>query len=149
MLNDFLKSLADGKFILSLLCLLLLFVPGVTYIFYFNSNLFINLDLIKVILLSLAFVTPFIFINFLFLIINSIKNYLDSNLNSEFFSLFTLSVVYSGILIYTSLIFTYFFQLSFKNSVIICLILELISMFIIGLVIDRNKRINEKNSGNI
>jgi hypothetical protein len=120
---SFLKELDHIKSdtaILSFLAVLLLVTPGTAFIFIYANKLFLELETIKLVLLSVSAISPFIVLNFFLSAIDDPKATSYQNL--------ILSILLSGITIYFTLVGCYFFKKDIFSAI---KIIGLIEIFIL------------------
>jgi len=121
------EKLKSHTFLFSFLSVLFLIVPGASYLFLMQKDLFLTLEISKLLLLSVAIVFPIICC-FLSVIVFNKKSKLTSE---NFFHSIIIAIFYSGLIIYTTILVTYFADLSFKHSLFCCLAFLLFNLFII------------------
>lgn len=120
--------------------LVFLIAPGFILLFYSSRDLFLTLDTIKLILLSVSFVAPFVFINSIFLAL-SIRN--GEAKKEDTFICFTLGILLTNIIFYIALLISYFLKLSLANTLFSILALEVILLSLVkmfAVIIRKNIR---------
>lgn len=134
------EKIKDETFGVAIIDGILLIIPGLTFIFYFSKELFLALDIVKLILLSISLMTPFLLLNIVILAI-----FLESNsrgAKENVFMSLTLSLIISAVLLYIVLLSAYVLKLSFGKALILAcsiqLILELFILF--GIIKNRQKK---------
>lgn len=128
------EKIKDKSFGAALLSILLIIVPGSTFIYYFNKDFFVSLDILKLIILSSSFMTPLIVLNLFIVGISMISDKELDIIENErlFFGLF-LSIVFSGLVLYTALFVSYYFNKSLHYAITLIFIIEiwlLIAVFV-------------------
>lgn len=121
---DGIEKIRNGDFILSILAILLLFSPGVGYIFYFWRELFISLDIFKLLFLSLTITAPFILLSFFLIgiLLDSDKNeHWDKD--SQIFASLAIGIFFSAIILYIGLAISVCLKISFISSIILSLVI--------------------------
>ena len=101
--------------------ILLLIAPGFTALFYFFRELFVSLETLKVIILSISIVTPFLVINSA-LFSQSLEKDEDSpskGAEENMFLSLTYSAVLSACIVYTALFFSYLLNLSLQITIFV------------------------------
>lgn len=109
------------------------FLPGTLYLYLFNKDLLIELDIFKILLLTTALFIPVWVLNFVLSII-IIFRLKCPGLNLEINFLFPISLIMTIISSYISIFFAWVNPSYFNNSIIITEII----LFIISIII-RNK----------
>lgn len=141
---DIAALLEDGRIIAALLSILIFFAPGVLYLFLFYRELFISLDVFKVLILAASVTTPIIFANFFiwgiyfFEIPQAQKSKSDLK-KSDTFLVLLLGAFTSGLFSLTTLTSTYFFHLDMKKSVLVLFVQELLFLSLIVYTVIRAK----------
>ena len=127
-LGELIGKIIEESFWVGLFALVFLIAPGLMIIFYFYPDLFLSIDTIKLILLSLAFTTPVVLINmFLF---GKIMNKKSNIAVDSIFAIFlTSSIIYIGLFI------SYLFKLSFGNFIFLNIVLEIILIILISTIL--------------
>ena len=124
------------------------FCPGILYIYCFNADLFLSLDIIKLILLASSISTPFWLLNiFLVGIDGSVK--IDSASSYDFkFNIFLGSILTIPIFAIPTLL-KIFFDIQVKTGVLMSIILQtLIVLFVIFTGDSSKKRRLKKSKKN-
>jgi|SRR5665213_169288 len=111
----------DKTSVLLLIDIIFLILPGIALIYLFNVNLFESLDWIKLILLSLSISTPLAFLNALFA-----ETLERQGTEEEFFLYFTLSVIFTGLLLYGIVIVCYLTGRTLREGFIFLATIEVI-----------------------
>ncbi len=133
------KILESESFIFTLFNFLFLVLPGIAIVYTFNHELFMTADWIKIILLSGSITTPLVLVNtFIVSIFQHSKN---SNDGDSLFISFFLSVVLSGLVLYTTILLHYLFDKSFRDGVYFILVIEAILIILISL---RIRKLDQK-----
>lgn len=114
------ENIKKNIFGIVFISIILLITPGFTIIFYFFRELFINLDTLKLILLSISITTPLLIINFTLSthLLETNKIHLSKGEQSAFIS-FIVSIVISAMFVYIALLFSYFLELDFYTTFLI------------------------------
>jgi len=99
-----LENIKSPTFIFTSVAILFALTPGATFIYYLNSRLFLELDTVKLIFLSLCFIAPFILINFL-LIDSLLRNRTEEK--NPLYAYIVFSVMISSLQLYGILILSY------------------------------------------
>ena len=140
--NDNIKAIKNKDFVFSFLVVLLLIIPGLSFIFYFKNDLFIHLDFLKLILLSIGIITPFVLINFFVCLENVITS--EKSEDVHFRSL-VLSVVVSAFILFAVLtIFVFGNSKNFKGALAFSAVAEVIVFILMVLMIIQDKITNKK-----
>lgn len=138
------ERIKEETFGVAIIATILLIVPGLTFIFYFSRELFIALDIIKLVLLSISLIAPFLFVNFIIFatISESNKSGLRGSKENVFMAL-TVSLIFSAAILYITLLMAYFFEFSFRTSLgwASGLQLILVLLFVFGTVKNLQKKI--------
>lgn len=92
-----------------------LIAPGFSFIFYFFNGLLTSLDILKLIVLSVAFITPLLLINFM-VIATSFEAFFKNDKNNMFMSLSIASLI-SAIIFYAGLFLSYLSKLSLHSTI--------------------------------
>ena len=117
------EKLESRTFVLAFLDFLFLVSPGVLIIFLYQRGLFVSLDWLRLVLLSISIMAPFVFLNiltFLTLTMDSTQK------KQELFPTISLGIIVTGFFAYVVLGADYFSRVSFKWDVIILIIIEFI-----------------------
>jgi hypothetical protein len=119
MFSEFVKILDSRNFLLGFFSTIFLILPGVLIIFLFDRNLFLELDWIKLILLSASITAPLVFLNFM------IISYLDKvtlSDNKQSLAALAMSCIFTGFIILLSAVYGYFVRWTMGQVVIlVCL----------------------------
>ncbi len=95
--------------------LIFLIAPGILILFYFDRTLFLSLEAMKLILLSISSTVPFIFINVL--CFWSLIEEPDTKMKKDdVFIFFTLGIFLSNIIFSIVLLISYLLNLSFRTA---------------------------------
>ncbi len=113
-----------------LLSLLLSVTPGFLILFLYDRELFIALDIGKLIALSFSVVAPFVVINFF--IFQKAEDSIGARISSSTY--LVLSIFASVLVIDLSLLCAYVFRLEIKSLVICTVLMQLILSFILYFV---------------
>lgn len=119
------EKIKEEVFGIIIIDLILFIAPGLTFIFYFSKELFLTIDVIKLILLSISFITPFLLVNFILSTILVEGGKSKGNKENVFIS-FSMSLLLSTMILYISLFVAYFLKFSFKTTLIWAIIFQLI-----------------------
>lgn len=131
-----LKTVKTTSFLLVLFDIIFITVPGATVIFLYNKNLFIDLELFKLLILSASVTTPLIF---LFSIFSGIRyEHAVRQSENDFFYDFSFSSIIVGLMVYASLLVNYllfyFYKIkidfSIKNFIFIILLFTILTVII-------------------
>jgi len=109
-----------------------LIAPGFLTIFYFDRSLFVNLEVIKLILLSILFAAPFVLINTFFWVLIYATDEVTTDFDGLYF-LIILGVFLTNIIFYCVLFFSYLIGLSFKTAIFSLVGLESL-IIVLGIV---------------
>jgi hypothetical protein len=109
-----LNKIKSYTFLLGLFNLLFFFIPGASYLFLFQNELFVSLDFNKILLLSLAINFPAILLFTSALIFNRKKK--PKPTENQFFSIITVSNILAGLIMYISIISSYSLNLSPRHQ---------------------------------
>src|SRR4051812_39403579 len=93
-----LEKIKDATFGAVFLCLTLLIAPGFGLIFIFKRELLIQLDIIKLVILSISIQMPFLLTNFVVAAMNE-----KSPSSNTVFNCLILAIILSGTLLYLGL----------------------------------------------
>lgn len=118
------KIVESEGFILTLFDFLFLILPGIAIIYIFSNELFVSADWIKIILISGAVTAPLVLINTFVLIVFNHSG--KSEGGNSLFIYFSLSVILSGLILYTTIALHYLFGKSFRSGVYFTLVIEAI-----------------------
>ena len=119
--KDFIKSITEDYFWLGLFDLMLLITPGFLLIFYFDRTLFMSLDTLKLILLSVAFVAPFALVNAF-----SLLSMREETEKEAVVICFSLGIFYAAFSCFLALFISYLFKLAFIITIFMLLGLNII-----------------------
>ncbi len=134
-ISELIKEIKEKTFWLTLFDLIFLIAPGVLLLFYFDRNLFLILDSIKVILLSISFIAPFIFIFVIMVpVMPVIKN------KDNIFISFTIAIFLTNFNVCLMLFTSYLFKFSFIKSIFTLIIFQIISIICVGIFSEKSKR---------
>lgn len=121
------EKLKDETFIMGLLATLLMSIPGSTILFYFDKNLFLTLDFLKLLLISLAIITPLLLVNFIFISLPlELKSGPKSSKENAFIYLL-LSTIFSSFVLYISLLASFILNLSIGGFLYIIMVIEIMA----------------------
>ena len=107
------ENIKKETFWLALFDVIFLISPGFLILFYFKQNIFLDLDSIKLILLSVSIVTPFVLVNFLTIIFLLTAQKIEIK-SDDTFSFITLGIFFTNIIFYILFLVSYLLNLSFK-----------------------------------
>ena len=144
-IKETLKSIReDNTFSIGLLDILLLIAPGIAVIFVYQNSLFISLDWLKLILLSITITAPLVLLNTVLVPEFNDDGALKSN---DLFGALTLSIWCTGILIFGTLVILYLFRQPFRNGAIFISVVE-VALLIIASLRDRwkNRKLKRDHS---
>lgn len=127
------ENIANSTFLLGFFSFLFLILPGVASLFIFERELFINLDWIKLVLLSASITIPIALLN----IVASVT--LAGS--SDDFSHFSLGIIMGGLSIYVALGISYFIQMTLFSVIGIVLASNVLLWMFIRRKIKSNKKI--------
>lgn len=133
----------DKYFIFTLFNVFLLISPGIAIIYRFNKDLFLQLDGIKLILMSVAIITPLIVVN---TFLNAV--WVDDEINNEnsLFVSFTLSAMISAMLLYLIIFLDYLSYRNLKENLLGLGLAELFYMLIVSIYsLFKDKKVTSKN----
>lgn len=133
------EKLESRTFVLAFLDFLFLISPGVIVIFLYQRELFLTLDWLRIILLSISIMSPFVFLNILTFITLAMQ---DEQRNKQLFSTISLGIIVTGFLTYVVLCIDYFWNIPFKADVIMLIGIEI--LFFI-LAFNHYNKANQKN----
>jgi len=121
-----------------LLLIVTLIFPGILFVFSFNRELFLKLDLIKLILLGVAITTPIWLLNSFIMSIMS-KEAISENENLQLTGI--VGSIISIPILYLPILINFFFNITSRTGVIILLSIQLciIIFSIIDHLVDVNK----------
>ena len=118
-----LKIATDRIFLIGFLDILFLALPGIALVYFFNLTLFLSLDWIKLVLLSMSAVTPFVLFNAISIVLLD-----DSPAHDDralFFQI-SIGIFVTGIILYITLALSYFGNISFREAAIFVCVIETI-----------------------
>jgi len=124
---EHIDKVKERTFLLGVLGLVFLVVPGIAYIAFFRGDLLVNLDVMKLTLLALALDIPFFLVSFVGTISQNSPG--PGYHSEEAFGAFVLAAIISGLTLYFSLAISYLFGLHFK----IALLMTLVIVFVVFL----------------
>ena len=115
------EKIKNKHFLLFFFDILFLILPGLATIFFFQKDIFLSLDWIKLIFLSASLVAPVAFFNTLLLL-----GVDDKKQNSEdgLFIALSMSLIITGFLFYLLLAAAYFIGYSLEVNIMVLIILE-------------------------
>jgi hypothetical protein len=131
------KIVENESFILALFDLLFLILPGVAVIYVFNNPLIHSADWIKLILISGSLTIPLALINTFFLIPFTVSK--QGNGNGLFLA-FSLSLMVSGLILYSMIGVHYFFDRPLREGIYFVLVIEAILLIAAYLKIRKLRR---------
>jgi hypothetical protein len=118
--------------------LLFLISPGIAVIFFYDYTLFVSIDWIKLILLSLAIITPLTMINTTIMLSFEQKDEKTAE-KSELFGAFSMGTMASGIILYICLLPSYFYGKSLKEVVVFICVVEF-GMIAVAYFLERRRK---------
>ncbi len=107
-----LKDIGEEPVATFFLNLILLITPGMLLIFYFHRDIFLTLDILKLILLSISFIAPFIIVNIIFVIFVDFKRNISKA--GDTFMYFSLGLWAAAFSFFVSFLISYILKLSFE-----------------------------------
>jgi len=128
------ENIANSTFLLGIFSLLFIILPGVASIFIFAKELFINLDWVKLLLLSASITTPGALLNVIASLLLSGTSIKDD------FSHVSLGIIMGGLSIYLVLGISYLKSMSLPWVIILVLIVNIILWFFMW-----RQRVKNKN----
>ena len=138
------EKIRTYTFCIAIFDLILLITPGLFFFFIFFQNLFINLDLIKLVLLSISLNIPFVTINVFLVAANTNLSLLNSNKESELFDIISLSLLLTGYFMFLILFISYLFSFTARNTLFIIIGLESIAL-ILGVTVSMRQYAKEES----
>ncbi len=108
-------QIKDKGFVITFLSVIFLILPGVLVLFLFERSLFINIDWVKLILLSAAITAPISFVNTL--LITVIDDEDKPRQKDYLFDSFSVGIVLSSILICGLLFISYVLNATTKDFI--------------------------------
>lgn len=123
-LLDF-KNIEEETVATFLLDIIFLFPPGLLLVLYFFPDIFLTLDVLKLIFLAVSFIAPFVIINTFIFLTKS-----EDGKGETFLSI-TAGLFLTNIVFYIALFFTYLFKFSFKTTIFEVIILEIIIIILL------------------
>ena len=120
-----LKYIEEEPVAMFFLDLMFLIAPGISLIFYFYQDIFLALDVLKLILLSISFIAPLISVNTVIFLIRS------SGGKGETLACLTVGAFFANLIFYFALFISYLFKFSLKTTIFEIIIFEII--FIISI----------------
>lgn len=128
--SNFFEALLDPRLIKPLIGVMFFVTPGLISIFYFDRNLFLNLDVAKLLLLSISFLTPFIVANAIFFL-----RWLLKIGDKDFRKAIYLSIILTNSFFLIDLLISYCFKLSAFDFINLGIIVEM--FIILDFIVDR------------
>ncbi|MDO8481753.1 MAG: hypothetical protein Q7S75_01565 [bacterium] len=125
------EKIHSPSFGATLLGFFLMFAPGISYIFFFERELIMGIDVFKLLLLSIAIFAPFFILNFFCAAIQKMHEN-RFNQDNAFFATFV-GLIFSAAVLYLALLPAYLFDISFRNTILGALGLQLI-IFVLSCV---------------
>src|SRR5262245_24988908 len=122
------KEIKNREFLLSIYSLLFLIAPGVLLIWYFKPSVFLAVDILKLIILSLSFTGPFVLFG-AFLIEEKLT---DRHPQERLFTATLMATFLTGMVIYMVILFSQIFSLSFSQGLIVLTILHVLIFSTVG-----------------
>lgn len=107
-----LEKINKKTFSIFLLNLLLLITPGVTVLFLFHYNLYINLDFPKMFILTISLISPLLILNYLLGIRDG--ETIPQMSEEDTYSNLTFAIFISAFVLYLGIGIKYFLKLVFK-----------------------------------
>lgn len=104
----------EPAFTIAIFDILFLITPGIACIFFYKNDLFLSLDWIKLVLLSVSITSSLSFFNIM--MFDSIYNKDNKNEKSFFIDL-SIGIILSGMIIYAIIFVAYILSLSLRHSV--------------------------------
>ncbi len=123
------EKIQSKTFLLSFFSLTFLIVPGANVIFLLDPSLYSQMEILKIIFLSIGIILPFFIIGIMQIFISGRKGVIANP--SDFLFDSTISLFFSTIVIYISLIISYFLKLNATWHFIIMIIIQVfLSLFL-------------------
>ena len=120
------EKITEANFLFVLLDAIFLVSPGLLVVFHFNRELFLGLDSIKLILLSIASTLPLVCWNIILLTYLIYKGKIEADERKEVFFTFSFSLAATSFIIYFLLFISYLFPLSLRTSLFTLLGIEVV-----------------------
>ena len=141
------EKVTDESFLFVLFDTLFLISPGLLIIYYFHRDLFLNLDSIKLVLLSIATTLPFLCWNIILIFQLLYRGKLiDANEKKSFFFMVSVALIGTNTFVYMMLFVSYTLGTSFKSSLIFVVVIEVLLTILTVLVNRRMKNIIKKSN---
>lgn len=130
-ISEELKQLNIPTIISLVIAVFATLAPGSLIIFFFNEDLFRNLDLSKLLILSCALTLPGLLAPYVISIISETggHNRQRSIAEIDHLSLLTIHGMNAGLNIYANLLACYFFNLQFKTFLAVYILLTFMAIF--------------------
>lgn len=123
------EKIKEETFWVALFDIIFLISPGFLILFYFKQNIFLDLDSIKLILLSVSIIAPFVFLNFLIIVILSAAQKAEIK-SDDTFSFITLGIFFSNIIFYILFLVSCLLNFSFRITMFWLIGIELFFFFL-------------------
>lgn len=139
MFNFDLTKIPNSKLFSSLIILFSLIIPGFSYVYLENNNLFLTLDISKIILLSIFLSLPVIVINItgeFILICKGVEKNIETSIYGALFS--SLFSTYAAIILY----FLYKYLNTNLNFLVFLYTINIITILISTISRHRNNKLN-------
>ena len=121
------EKVTEGSFLFVLFDILFLISPGLLTIFYFHRDLFLSLDPIKLILLSIAITLPLLCWNIILLFQLLYRGKLiDSDEKKSFFFIVSVALLDTDISLCILLFISYLLGFSFKKALLLMVFVKVI-----------------------
>ncbi len=102
-LSEYVELIKDKDFWLILFDIIFLISPGILVLFtFYRNDIFISIDVLKLILLSISISGPLAMVNIATIIVSTIDSKKSDKIN---FGIFTVGILSGGVVFYVSLLF--------------------------------------------
>ncbi len=139
---DQIKKIEVSDLIKTIIGLVGVVTPGLLTIFFFKRDLFISLDLLKLVLLSISLCLPIVLLNFMLMFALPTEGR-PLNIKANISANLIVATSSSALVFNLPLVASYIFELHFRTFVWVVLILEAVislSMFIENIVVRLKKK---------
>ncbi|KND49878.1 MAG: hypothetical protein AB198_00520 [Parcubacteria bacterium C7867-003] len=123
---DKIEKITTESFVSGFIFLISFIGPSTALVYYFKNDVFVNVDISKLLLLSVSFFTPFLLINFSIIMLSSDR---PSNNERELFDLTMLSVLISSFVCYLAIFICYLFDFNFERFIYLAIFIEILFLF--------------------
>lgn len=110
------EKIKDPSFALAFLGSLMIFAPGISYIFFFLREMITNLDIFKLLFLSIAIIAPFFLLNFFCYATWCLVRKKDPK-TTVFISMM-FSLMLPAFILYMALLIAYIAGLDFRHTIL-------------------------------